>query len=427
MPNEPVRGGTKAADREIFLSDLLNVAVMVKGKKVGSLADLVIVETTKIPEVRSIFVRRPFGNPSLVIPWEKITEISSRRITADLPDIKPYEAQPAEDAILLRDYVLDKKVLDLEENEVEVVYDIRLVQRNKKLYVTDVDTGRIARLRRLGLKPLAKLLYSSTDERDDPMISWTYIQPLPTNIGSFAGNVKLNVLKEKLADMHPVDLADIIEELDHEQRVMVFSSLDTEQASDTLEEIEPNVQRDIIASLTKEKVVQLLNEMTPGQAADILSVLPSTDARVIIAALHPDNARKIQSIIGKQEERVINLTTQKILKFLPDTIVERVQNDFPRYARDKDVIMYIYVVDEQETLLGVIDLKELLKADDRMHLRDIMVENVITLSTDSTLKEASQQFARYDFRALPVTDDEHHLVGVIPYRDVMNLTHHFLE
>jgi len=427
MPDEPVRGGTKSAEREIFLSDLLNVAVMVRGKKIGSLADLVIAETTRIPEVRYIFVRRPFGNPSLLIPYEKITEISSRRITADLSDIKPYEAQPAEDAILLRDYVLDKKVLDLEESEVEVVYDIRLVQRNKKLYVTDVDTGRIARLRRLGLKPLARLLYSSTDERDDPMISWKYIQPLPTNIGSFAGNVKLNVLKEKLADMHPVDLADIIEELDHEQRVIVFSSLDTEQASDTLEEIEPNVQRDIIASLTKEKVVQLLNEMTPGQAADILSVLPSTDARVIIAALNPDNARKIQSIIGKQEERVINLTTQKILKFLPDTIVERIQNDFPRYARDKDVIMYIYVVDEQETLLGVIDLKELLKADDRMHLRDIMVENVITLSTASTLKEASKQFARYDFRALPVTDDEHHLVGVIPYRDVMDLTHHFLE
>jgi len=427
MANEPVQGGTKSADREIFLSDLLNAAVMVKGKKIGSLADLIIVETTKIPEVRSIFVHRPFGNPSLVIPWEKITEISNRRITADLSDIKPYESQPAEDAILLRDYVLDKKVLDLEENEVEVVYDIRLVQRNKKLYVTDVDTGRIARLRRLGLKPLANLLYPSTDGRDDPMISWTYIQPLPTNIGSFAGNVKLNVLKEKLADMHPVDLADIIEELDHEQRVIVFSSLDTEQASDTLEEIEPNVQRDIIASLTKEKVVQLLNEMTPGQAADILSVLPSTDARVIIAALNPDNARKIQSIIGKQEEQVINLTTQKILKFLPDTIVERVQNDFPRYARDKDVIMYIYVVDEHETLLGVIDLKELLKADDQMHLRDIMIENVISLSTDSTLKEASQQFARYDFRALPVTDGEHHLVGVIPYRDVMNLTHHFLE
>jgi predicted transcriptional regulator len=427
MAVEPVQAGMKPDDMEVFLSDFLNAAVVVKGKKVGSLADLVIVETPRLPEVRSIVVRRPFGDPQLLIPYEKVTEITSRRVGADIEDIKKYEILPAEDAILLRDYVLDKKVIDLEDNEVEVVYDIRLVQRNKKLYVTDVDTGRIARLRRLGLKPLARLLYSSADEHNDPLISWKYIEPLPTNIGSFAGNVKLNVLKEKLADIHPADLADILEELDHEQRVMIFSSLDTEQASDTLEEIEPNVQRDIIASLTKEKVVQLINDMTPGQAADILSVLPSPDAHVIITALNPDNARKIQSIIGKQEERVINFTTQKILKFPPDMIVEKVQNDFPRYARDKDVIMYIYVVDEEETLLGVIDLKELLKADDRMHLRDIMVENVISLSNESTLKEASQQFARYDFRALPVTDAENKIVGVIPYRDVMNLTHHFLE
>ena len=107
------------------------------------------------------------------------------------------------------------------------------------------------------------------------MIPWTCIQPLPTNIGRFKGNVKLNVLKEKLSEIHPVDLADILEEMDHDQRVMVFSTLDHEQATDTLEEIEPKVQREIISSLSTEKVVQLINDMTPGQAADILSVLPS--------------------------------------------------------------------------------------------------------------------------------------------------------
>ena len=89
--------------------------------------------------------------------------------------------------------------------------------------------------------------------------------------------------------------------------------------------------------------------------------------------------------------------------------------------------MYIYVVDDQDVLIGVIDLKELLQADDRALLKDIMIENVISLNTESTLKEASQSFARYDFRALPVTDERNRLVGVIPYRDVMNLTHHFLE
>jgi Mg/Co/Ni transporter MgtE len=208
---------------------------------------------------------------------------------------------------------------------------------------------------------------------------------------------------------------------------LIFSSLSNEHASDTLEEIDPAVQRDIIASLSKDKVVRLINDMTPGQAADILSVLPHAEALVILTLVNPDNAKKIHAILERQEEKVIHYTTQKILKFSPETTVEYVENDYPRHARDKDVIMYIYVVGEEDTLLGVIDLKELLKADDKALLKDIMVENVISLSTESTLKEASQDFARYDFRAIPVTDEKNRLLGVIPYRDVMDLTHHFLE
>ena len=278
-------------------------------------------------------------------------------IEVTVGELKPFETEPAEDVILLRDYVLDKKVIDLEENEVEVVYDIRLVLRNKKLYVTDVDTGKAARLRRLGFGFLAEFFYSPADPEAEQMIPWTCIQPLPTNIGRFKGNVKLNVLKENLSEIHPVDLADILEEMDHEQRVMVFSSLDHEHASDTLEEIEPKVQREIISSLSTEKVVQLINDMTPGQAADILSVLPSAEAHVILDAMNAESARKVQAIINRQEEKVLHYTTQKILKFPPDTTVEYVQNDYPRHARDKDVIMYIYVVDDKEHLLGVIDLK----------------------------------------------------------------------
>jgi CBS domain-containing protein len=414
-------------DLEILLSDILNVPVLRSGKKIGSLTDLVIAETTKIPEVRALYVSRSFGHPSLLIPWENVHTFTGRGIEVTIGDLKAYETEPAEDVILLRDYVLDKKVIDLEENEVEVVYDIRLVLRNKKLYVTDVDTGKAARLRRLGLGLLAGFLYSSADPEAEQLISWKYIQPLPTNIGRFKGNVKLNVLKEKLSEIHPVDLADILEEMDHEQRVMVFSSLEHEHASDTLEEIEPKVQREIISSLSTEKVVQLINDMTPGQAADILSVLPSAEAHVILDVMNADSARKVQAIINRQEEKVIHYTTQKILKFSPETIVEYVQNDYPRHARDKDVIMYIYIVDENEHLLGVVDLKELLKADDKAFLKDVMVENVITLSTGNTLKEAAQEFSRYGFRALPVVDDDNRLSGVIPYRDVMNLTHQFVE
>ena len=84
-----------------------------------------IVETAKVPEVRSLYVSRSFGKPSLLIPWENITTFNRKGIEVTIGDLEPFETEPAEDVILLRDYVLDKKVIDLEENEVEVAYDIR--------------------------------------------------------------------------------------------------------------------------------------------------------------------------------------------------------------------------------------------------------------------------------------------------------------
>jgi CBS domain-containing protein len=414
-------------DRQFLLSELLGAKVFAKDRKIGSLSDIVIVETANLPQVRYFLVTRPFGDPLLLVPYDRVSSLETRRMVLDTSDVKAFEGSVPGDAILLRDHILDKKVLDTEDAEVEVVYDIRLVERNARLYVTEVVTSKSARLRRLGLGFLSGFFPPSEHPGDTGSISWMYVQPLPAHISSFRGDVKLTVLKETLAEIHPVDLADIIEELDHEQRVMIFSSLDHEQASDTLEEIEPHVQRDIIASLNRDQVVRLLNDMTPGQAADILSILPSAEAKGILESLNRDTAKKIQAIVGKQEEKVIHYTTQKILRFPPDTTVEYVQNDYPRHARGNDVIMYIYVVDADGKLLGVIDLKELLQADDRARLKDVMVENVITLPRDSTLKEASRCFARYDFRAIPVTDEQNHLLGVIPYRDVMNLTHHFVE
>ena len=118
------------------------------------------------------------------------------------------------------------------------------------------------------------------------------MQQLPADIGSFNGNVKLNVLKEKLPDIHPVDLADILEELEHEQRMAIFNQLDTEHASDTLEEVEPRVQRDLVSSLTIERVTELVNEMTPAQAADLLAELPASESDAILDKIEAPEALK---------------------------------------------------------------------------------------------------------------------------------------
>jgi CBS domain-containing protein len=351
--------------------------------------------------------------------------LSSRGVTVSIESLEKYEAEPAENALLLKDFVLDKKVLDVTNREVDVVYDVGLVRKNGRLYVGFVDFSKHRFLRRMGLGFLANFIYSPEEAREHE-VPWTYVQPLE-GIGSFKGDIKLSVLKERLSELKPVDVADVLEQMDHDQRVTLFDQLDTHRASDILEEINPNVQRALIASLQKEKVVQLLDVMTPGQAADILSVLPVPEKEEILLSLDRRNGAKIRSILEQHNQSITNYSTHNYLAAGQQETVEEVLGKYLQMAKGKDEIMYLYVLDEQGKLLGVIDIKELLQGNRKSKLEEIMVRNVISLNPMNTLKDASVMFSRYNFRALPVVDGDHRLTGVVPYRDVMNLEHLFID
>ncbi|MCX6801837.1 MAG: CBS domain-containing protein [Candidatus Diapherotrites archaeon] len=425
MPEIPEKNGDAVS---FFLTEVLGRRVMFNGKRIGRLVDILVKENGKIPIATDIYVKRPFGNPSLLIPVEKADFSSGNEITARIDSIKKFEGRPDEKTILLKDYVLDKKVLDLEDREVDIVYDIKLVFRDGKLYVSEVDLSRYGFLKRIGLKKIADLIYGEK-ETETQTVSWSYIQPLPEQIGSFEGNIKLNVLKERLSELPPVDLADILEELGNEQRVAIFNELgtDTEHASETLQEINPSVQRALIASLNKKKVAKLIDVMTPGQAADILSILPFSDTRTILGLLGEDHAEKIKSILGKHDEKILNYTTTKYIRVGPDEKAKSAQEDYYKLAKGKKVVMYLYVLDEQRKLLGVIDIQELLRAKARARLKDVMVKDVISMKPNDTLKDAAILFSKYEFRALPVVDKKERMMGVVPYKDVIGLKHLFLE
>jgi magnesium transporter len=408
------------------LSEIVNTRVELKERKIGKLSDLIIVGNGALPEITCIVVKRPFGNPTLLVPWDRVRTFGTEKVVIDIENVQDYQKEPKEDSLLLKDDILDKKILDLEDTEVEVVYDLQLVLRNGKLYITAVDSSRNGRLRRLGFRRTADLRQAA-DQTHKDMIPWTLVQPLPPNMTAFKGEVKLKILKEKLAEMQPEDIADMLEELDNYQRVIVFNQLDTEHASDTLEEIGPNVQRDLISSLQKDRVAELINQMTSGQAADLLSALPHDETETLLSKINHDLAAKVRSILEKVEEKAINYATSRFIRVPPDRTTDEIQNDYPKLAKGKMVVMYFYVVDENDKLLGLLDIKELLEAPDDALLRDVMITNMISLGPESTLKEASELFARYDFRAIPLVDEGGKILGVVPYRDVMNLTHHFVE
>ncbi len=419
---QPVR----APEQTLFLSEVLGVKVLVRGKRVGKLDDMIIKENGSLPVVTHLVIGRPFGE-SAVVPWDCVEHLNSKEAALRVENIAAFSGEAPEAAVLLKDHVLDKKAIDMDGREMEVVYDIKLALRNNVLYVSDVDLSRYGLLRRMGLTALADFIYRLAERVRDQTISWTYIQPLPEDISTFRGNLRFKVVKEKLADLHPVDLADILEEMDPDQRVEAFEGLDTVLASDTLEEIDPSVQRDLVESMKVDKVAMLIDQMTTGQAADVLSILSASEADEILKLLQPENAAKIRAIMERHEENILDFATQDYISFPPDGTVEQARDTYKDVARGKDVIMYLYILDEKKRLLGVLDVKELLMADEQAPLKDIMEQNVHTLDPTSTLKEAYEKFARYDYRAMPITDDNFVMYGCVTYRDIVGLKHRFVE
>src|SRR6202140_1694671 len=127
-------------EQEFFLSEILNRRVFVKKRRIGRLSDLAIVETGKLPEVTHVVVSRPYGYPPLTVPWDRLLLISNQEVVLDIGEdmMAQFERAPQDNLILLQDHILDKKILDLDDHEVEIVYDVKLAFQNDKLYAAEV-------------------------------------------------------------------------------------------------------------------------------------------------------------------------------------------------------------------------------------------------------------------------------------------------
>jgi magnesium transporter len=410
--------------RFFFITQLVRDKVLMeKGEKLtelGTLVDLEIRLSGRYPEVVNLIVGRSFGRPPLEVPFRWVKTIDTRRTVVEIPagvKLKEFDRDTAR--ILIKDMVLDKKIIDTDEYEVEIVYDIHLLHAEGRMLVVHVDVTKAGMLRRLHFGWLARLLWGEV--RDIELLPWKYVQPLPTDIDRFHGNVKLTVSREKISDIHPADLADILEELSGDERMAVFNTLDTETAADALEEAEPRVQRELVASLRRDRLAELFHTMTPAQIADILEILPRVDAEALKKSLPSETGGKVNELLSAHDVKLPSIATSRFLA-LPETATARqALAKFRSRARRYDVIMYVYVTREDGTLKGVIDIRELIQMKSDQTLSDIMTEQIVTLAPTDTLPDAASEFSKYGFRALPMVDEGRKLLGVIRYKDLLSV------
>jgi Mg/Co/Ni transporter MgtE len=287
---------------------------------------------------------------------------------------------------------------------------------DNKLFIIGADVDRHALMRRLGLGRVAKSVLENGSKED--IIPWRYVQSIEADLTSTKGDVKLTIAKHGLRDIHPEDVADILEELNHDERIHVFNTLDSEAAANALEATEPRVQREILASTSTERAAEIFMHLSPVQIADIISILPHDDSVEFLKILKGDVATKVHRLLTEHDVPASTLAMHYFLGFSGALTVEDAFTRFRQEAPNCDVTMYIYVVDDEQHLRGVIDINELLQADPKRKLQEIMTKNVVTVAPTAMRGEVEALFLKYHFRAIPVVDQFEKVVGVVREKDV---------
>ena len=400
----------------MFLSQAIGVRIIdAMGNEVGKLADIIATPGGTLPRVSAIVISIK-RQGSIVMPWEQVKTFEGRLWLLDVPEagISRYEVR--EDDLWLARDVMDKQIVDVHDYRVVRVNDVRLEPSDNTLFLVGVDTGLRGLLRRLGIEDLVLRLTRRFRWRPHThIIAWNEVETFERE----EGRLRLKVSIEKLARLHPVDIAKIVNELDPAQRTEVFETLDVELAAETLPEADPEVQADIIESLEDERAADILEEMEPDEAADVLGDIPEERRQDILDEMEAEDREDVKELLEYDEETAGGLMTTEFIAVNRLTTAQEVIDTLRELSPEAETIYYIYVVDERETLVGVLSLRDLIVAKPDLRIEEFMVSKVIHVHLDASIQEIVKPMGDYNLLAIPVVDDENKLEGIITVDDAL--------
>ena len=228
-------------------------------------------------------------------------------------------------------------------------------------------------------------------------------------------------IREALAAFEPADVADLIELLDEDEAVLAFRMLPRELAADTFAEMVTEAQEALLEELGDERAARLIESMDPDDRAATLDELPIEVSGALLRRFSPQNRRVTQAILGYDAESVGRLMTPDYVRVRPDWTVAHALDHIRRYGKDAETINWIYVIDQERTLLDDIPIRHFLLADPDTTVRDLMDNEFLSLRADEDREEAVRMMSRYDRTALPVVDKLGLLVGIVTHDDVADV------
>jgi Mg2+ transporter MgtE len=405
----------------LFFSDLQERKVIDStGRVAGRLHDIGMGLSGNLLQSEFMLISRTRRGrrETVAVPWKCVSSLHSPEVKLDRKREEIWESEHSQTGLLLGRNLLDRQIVDLHGNKVVRVNDLRLAEFDSSLRLTGVDISQRALLRRLGLeKSLVRLLRLLGRNLPEKTIPWNFVAPLEVQ----RSDLKLTVTESQLSDLHPTDLADIIEQLEPQYRERLLDLLGTFMAAESLSEIEPGKQADVIEDLSETKVSNLLEIMPPDEATDILALLPRDKAERLLNIMGVREAGVIRELLGYEEDTAGGRMTPDFLS-VPSSNTARETMDFLREnAPDAETLYYVYVEDNEGRLKGVVSLRDLLRSPQEERVEDFMRRDVISVNVAEDQEAVAATMRRYNFLALPVIDDRNSIKGIITVDDMIDV------
>jgi magnesium transporter len=409
----------------LFLTEILGAEVIdVQQHRTGAVRDLTVRVQEPYPVVTGLVVSR---RGELVIPWSEVRTFAAAThevaLRSTRADIERHRADP-NDIWLARD-VMDKQVVDTDGRRVVRVNDLQLVEGGGSLLLVGADIGIRGILRRLGLEKMAKSAARLLG-RDLPMVlvSWEVVAPLGSMADedhpATADAIRLRISGRRIAKLHPADIADIVEDLGAKERQTIFDTLTEDIAADTLEEMELEDQVSVIEHMDAERASDILEGMPPDEVADILTELPADKADRLLSLMEQEEARDVKELLAYEEDTAGGLMTTEYVAVPERLTAQQCIDELRRMEPNAESIYYVFVIDPEEHLRGVLSLRDLIVAQPETPISSIMIRDVITVHLTDGVHEIAAVLSKYNLLAVPVVDDEFRIQGLVTVDDALD-------
>jgi CBS domain-containing protein len=399
-----------------FLSEMIGRAAVVdaggRRQTVGRVCDFVVQKPEDtFPHVDAVVIKSRSGKRLAPIATVVEFDDDGRVVLTAAPTL---DAPPDDEALYLVEDLFDKQIVDVDGRKVVRINDIEVARTAGALRVVAADIGMGGIVSRLGGGSIARGLLARIPRT---LIAWDNVAPLhdlnPTQI-------QLSVADNRLARLHPSDLAEIIGDLSAQDAARVIGSLDDETAADALEHLDAETQRSIIDDIGAERAADIIEEMDSDDAADLLGELPEEQQERLLAEMDAETAGDLRELVAYDDETAGGMMTTDYLWIYPHRTVAATMAKIRELAPETEFIYYLYVTDQSEKLLGVLSLRTLLLASPDATIHTIMDSDIVSLHTDTPAEEVASTIARYDLLACPVVDASGTLLGIVTVDDAID-------